>query len=520
MKQKFVFSTAILILFLLPFLARGQDVLGQETAFNIEPSYDIYRRTDISALLVKISPTAYWYADKAWWQGLAAKEQEKIEQSLNLLAEEFEDNIYPNLTRTFGSEWNPGIDKDTRLTILLHEMDEKKEGYFRSADEEPKIQIPSSNEREMIYLNSRSINSANIKSFLAHEFMHLITFNQKDKRYNLSEDRWLNEGRSEYVSSFLGYDNDYEGSNLQKRVRDFLDKPSDSLTEWRDTPSDYGVVNLFMQYLADHYGIGILTESLKLRKIGIESLNAVLAQQGFKEDFSQIFANWTVAVLINNCQVSEKYCYYNQNLKDFRIIPLINYLPFIGNSTLSVTNSAKDWSGNWHRFIGGDGTMELEFRTAAASSFKIPYVIEKKDSGLKVDSLLLDSSGLGKLRIDDFNLQNIALTIIPIAQNKFSDFSGLEPSRSFSWSASTSKEEGEVIPILSPSLKPISQMTREEILARISEIKILIAQLQAMLAQLIGSSASCKEINQNLYLGMKDNIQVKCLQEFLKSQGS
>ena len=138
MKQRFIFPAIILVLFFLPFFVWGQDVLGQETAFNVEPSYDIYRRTDISALLVKISPTAYWYADKAWWQGLAAKEQEKIEQSLNLLAEEFEDNIYPNLTRTFGSEWNPGIDKDTRLTILLHEMDEKKEGYFRSADEEPK----------------------------------------------------------------------------------------------------------------------------------------------------------------------------------------------------------------------------------------------------------------------------------------------------------------------------------------------------------------------------------------------
>ena len=64
-------------------------------------------------------------------------------------------------------------------------------------------------------------------------------------------------------------------------------------------------------------------------------------------------------------------------------------------------------------------------------------------------------------------------------------------------------------------------MTREEILARIAEIKSLIAQLQAMLVRLAtGSLVSCKEISQNLYFGMKDNAQVKCLQEFLKSHGS
>ena len=39
--------------------------------------------------------------------------------------EEFESKIYPVLTGNLGSEWNPGIDKDSRITILIHPMNEE-----------------------------------------------------------------------------------------------------------------------------------------------------------------------------------------------------------------------------------------------------------------------------------------------------------------------------------------------------------------------------------------------------------
>lgn len=512
MSQKNLFFILILAFFF-PVLVHAQDISGQELIFNIEPSFDIQAKKEITATLIKTSRTAYWYLDKR------VSETAEIDDALNSLSQEFEENIYPTLSRVFGSEWTPGIDKDTRITILLHDMEEKKGGYFRSADEYPKIQIPNSNEREMIYLNSKHLTAGNAKSLLAHEFMHLITFNQKDKKYNISEDVWLNEGRSEYASTLLGYDKDYEGSNLQRRIKDFLNKPSDSLTEWRDFPEDYGVVNLFIQYLVDHYGIQTLVDSLHSPKVGISSINAILSGRGFKEDFSQAFMNWAITVMINDCKISEKYCYFNNNLKNIRIIPLLNYLPSVGLSTLSVVNTTKDWSGNWHRFIGGDGTLEIEFSATPESAFKVPYILEKKSGDFQIDFLELGANGQGKLQVDDFNLKNIALTIIPMAQNKYSDFSNLELSRSFSWSASTRKKEEIIIPSLAPSLKPISQMTREEIIARISAIKSLIVQLQVQLAKLTGSQTSCQTITQNLYFGMNDNFQVRCLQEFLQFQG-
>ncbi|MDP3991101.1 MAG: hypothetical protein Q8P63_02285 [Candidatus Nealsonbacteria bacterium] len=503
----------------LPFSGQAQSVLGQNLNFNIESSYDLNQRTEITAVLIKLSPTAYWYADNAWWSSLNSEQQGEVEGSLISLTTEFEEKIHPVLTRTFGSEWTPGIDKDTRITILFHPMKKGTGGYTDTADEYPKVQIPESNEREMIYLNAQYINTAYIESFLAHEFVHLITFNQKNKPYNVLEDTWLNEARAEYAATLLGYDENYEGSNLQRRVKDFLDKPSDSLTEWRDLPADYGVANLFIQYLVDHYGGEILSESLKLKQTGIKSINAVLLQRGFKENFAQIFNNWTIAILLNDCKISDKYCYFNQNLKDFRITPLINYLPFIGKSTLSVNNATKDWAGNWHKFIGGQGSFNLEFRRGDGMNFQVPYIVQNKAGEYSVGSLDFNSSQSAEIFISDFGSENISVIIIPIAQNKEDNFSGLQPTRTFSWSASTEEKEEIIIPSLSPLPKPIFQMTRVEILARIAEIQQVIVGLQKLIIEM-GVEFSCQGITQNLAFGISDNAQVKCLQEFLKSQGS
>ena len=73
-------------------------------------------------------------------------------------------------------------------------------------------------------------------------------------------------------------------------------------------------------------------------------------------------------------------------------------------------------------------------------------------------------------------------------------------------------------------------MSRSEILAAIAQIQALIADLQKQLAAMGGSPSqnatanqsntfSCSQITTNLFYGMNNDLQVKCLQEVLKSQG-
>jgi len=512
---KKILPIIVLIFVFFPFFAaHAEDVLGQNVNFSIESSYDLTYRSNLAATLIKISPQLYFYIDDSWWNSLSEDSKTQNRQVLDSLAEEFETKIYPNLTQIFGMEWNPGIDKDSRITILIHPMQSQAGGYFNSGNEYSKIQFPQSNEREMLYLNSGFLDSPLIKGFLAHEFVHLITFNQKDRK-GISEEVWLNEARAEYASTFLGYDAQYDKSNLQRRVRDFLDRPFDSLTEWRNTPYDYGALNLFTQYLVDHYGVKILADSLKSKNIGIASINEALIKNNFKEDFSQIFTDWTIAAFINDCNVSQKYCYFNPSLKNLRITPMINYLPFIGDSTLSVTNSTKDWAGNWHKFIGGKGTLSLEFSVDPQVKFKVPYLIQDSLGNYTVGFLNFDKNGKATTSVSDFGGKNASLTIIPTSQTKTSGFSDedIEPSYTFFWSASTA-EKTNILPSLNNNL------TVTQLLERIAQLTKMVADLQMQLVALQSSSNSCSSFNADLYYGLTNNEGVRCLQGFLKSQGA
>jgi len=501
-KLKIIFLS--IILFSLPFIASAAE-LSQKVNFFIDSSYDLKSRSRLTASLEKIGPKLYFYVDEDWWQNLDSNQQKGFLEIFRSLSDEFDNKIYPQLVSNFGSEWKPGIDRDERITILFHPMKKEAGGYFNSGDEYAKLENPKSNQREMIYSNSNFLDNPLIKSFLAHEFTHLITFNQKEKLRGISEEVWLNESRAEYASTFLGYDSSFEGSNLEKRVKIFLSHPSDSITEWKGEEGDYGAINVFTQYLVEKYGIEILTDSLKSNKTGIESINYALKKNGFSEDFSQIFTDWLIAVYLNNCSLGEKYCFKNENLKELRVAPSLIFLPLEGETTLSTTYLTKEWAGNWYKIIGGQKGIKLEFTGFSGVDFKIPYILEDKKGNLSVNFLKLDSSQKGEIFLADFAENITSITLIPSIQSKISDFSDKEPFYTFSLKVSVLKteEEAELI---------------KKLLAKIEFLEKEIARLQTEIATILAKKRRCT-FSSNLYYGMVNNPEVKCLQEFLKSQG-
>jgi len=467
----------ILAFFLLFPSLVSADTLGQKVNFFVDPSYDLYGRDKISATLEKITNQLYFYVDDNWWQKLDGTKKRELDAKIYNLSTEFEYKIYPTLISTFGSEPKPGIDKDEKITVLIHPMRKNAGGYFNTGDEYPKIQNPESNEREMVYLNAQYAGEDIFKSLLSHEFTHLIELNQKDLLRNVSEETWLNEARAEYAPTLMGYDNVYKGSNLQNRVEEFLKNPSDSLTEWQNKSADYGVLNLFTQYLIDHYdGVKILADSLKSSKIGIPSINEALVKNGFKEDFSQIFTDWLITVLVNNCNLSEKYCYKNPNLKNLRISPQINFLPLTGETILTVYNTTKNWAGNWQKIVGGKGVLTLEFDGADEVNFKVPYLICDYQNQCPVNSLILDEKQTGKITLTDFNKKYTSLIIIPSIQSKTLGFDGTEISYPFSVKITTSEkteEENEA-------------ELKEQLLAQIDFLQKEIARVQAQINEILG----------------------------------
>jgi len=484
------------------------DSLNQSKTFFVDPSYNLNGRNEIDATLEEISQKGYFYIENEYYENLTKDEQEEINKSLDSLAQEFDKEIYPKLTSTYGSEWRPGIDNDYRVTILFHQMKKKAAGYFREEDEYLKIQSSNSNVREIIYLSTKYINEPIIKSCLAHEFTHLITFNQKDKIKGVSEEIWLNEARADYSPTLLGYDeySDQYESNLQSRMKIFLADSSDSITSWENKVSDYGALNIFTQYLVEHYGIEVLIDSLHSSKVGIPSLNEALVENRFEEDFSQVFTDWTITALINDCSLTEKYCYKNPNLEDVYIIPSTNFLPLSGESSLSVNDRSQNWAGNWFKFVGGNGNLKIEFSGDLENIFRIPYVTENIAGEYEIGFFELDEEQKGEIIVPGFRTEISSVTIIPSIQTKISGFNSSESSFLFSWKASTIGNETSEKKLIG------------ELLEKIELLKAQIAQIRAKIAAILAQRNSCSEFNQNLYLGM-NNSQVYCLQEFLKSQG-
>ena len=491
------------VLFLAFPAVSGAETLNQEVVFTIDPYYDEQGRREITALLQKITSQLYVYVDKDWWDDLTYGERSSLNLSVSNLTAEFERKIYPVMTNIFGSEPKLDFGSNEKITILIHPMIADAGGYFNSGDVYEKLQNPLSNERVMVYLNSQHVGKEAAKSFLAHEFTHLITVNQKDLLRKVTEEVWLNEARAEYSATILGYDDVYQGSNLERRVKDFLNRPTVSLAEWLNRKEDYGAVNLFAQYLVDHYGRRVLVDSLQSNRTGIESINLALTDNGYNENFSQIFSDWAIALLINDCSLGERYCYLNEHLKNFRITPAIYYLPRT-NTVLSTYHNLTYWAPNWHRLIGGGNKFVLELDGPRAD-FHVTYLLCGLVNNCSVEFFQGD-----EIVIDNFSSQYSSLTIISFIAGKTADFNGLQRSFSFSWIASVEdKTDQEREAELIASLQ-----------AQIEELRRQIADYQMRINAILGTSVSCQRFDIDLHFGMTNSAQVRCLQEFLRDQGT
>jgi len=491
------------------------DTFLQKVNFFVEPDYDISHRESLSATLRHIGVKAYFYIEDKWWNTLSDQEKQETLDNITALSQEFDKNIYPTLTNTYGTEWKPGIDKDYRITILFHQMKEEIGGYNRSIDEYLRVQAPESNQREMIYLNVDYLPTSLIKSYLAHEFTHLITFYQKEKLLGTQEEIWLNEARADYSPTLLGYDDELSGSNLEARIKEFLNSPNDSLCEWKNKKADYGVVNLFTQYLVDHYGIEILKDSLHTKKTGIEAINYALKKNGFEKTFQDIFLDWVLALYLNDCSYGLYYCFKSENLKNFKITPSLVFLPATQKTNIALVYNIKDWSARWFKIIGGNKGLEVEIKNLDAPNLIVPYIVEKNGTEISIEKLEIPETSK-TLSLPTFAKENISLILIPTVGYKTSGFGKDEPTYHFEIDITTLAEKAQE----KQSPKPINQMTIEELKAKIQELQQEILRLKKLLNELLAQqSISCKKITKNLYYGMMNDPQVRCLQEFLKNQG-
>ncbi|OGZ60840.1 MAG: hypothetical protein A2919_02195 [Candidatus Spechtbacteria bacterium RIFCSPLOWO2_01_FULL_43_12] len=419
-----IFLVSCLLLLVSVSAAQAQSVI-----FRVDQGFDQYNRTQLTATLQLEGQKAQYYIEDTYWNGQSGTSRAQILSTLDDVSSSFDGQIYPAVTGVFGSEWNPGIDGSSKITILISDLKNGIGGYFRDNDEHPKTVVADSNEREMFYMNTDFLGaSRQLKAFAAHEFQHLINYNQKNRLRNANEEVWLNELASEIAPSIAGLNQPYSGSNLQSRVSTFLDEASNPLTRWSGQSGDYGIVSVFGNYLRDHYGDTFFTNITQNSLTGFNAINNSLALQGKIETYPEVFRNWAVAVLLNNCNVlpANTFCYLNPDLGYDNL-----HIQFDGGvesgSSFTNTYSSYPWEGRWYSYERDiqpkpdDHIFTFTFNNNSNSEFTLPYVVYSTDGAPKVYYLEIES-GRGKFYVENFGYTVSKVVAMPINAGLNSDF--------------------------------------------------------------------------------------------------
>lgn len=230
-------------------------------------------------------------------QGMDAR---AADSEIDDLVDQFDNAIYHRVRDAFGSEPNPGADGDPKVYILLMDIKDGNSGgsyiagYFDPYNEYPTA--PESNGKEIIHLdvNPGNVSGVNFRRVLAHEFQHMIHWEQKTKRLGIQDNTWLDEAMSEIAPYYAGYGPNYS------RVLTFQsgDNRSDSLTDWPYAADlkNYAVVYMWAQYIADRFPADAFRNILASNLRGVASVEEYLKSQDPTLSFSNVFRDWSIAV--------------------------------------------------------------------------------------------------------------------------------------------------------------------------------------------------------------------------------
>lgn len=187
-----------------------------------------------------------------------------------VLGKEFENKIYPLITKNFGEESD--LDNNNKINILIYDIKDNfgdtnvfTQGYFNPMD---LYDVEGSNNGEVLYIDTYPTMDVtdsygnqgieNLYPVIVHEFQHMISFNENAiKGYTGSLDIWIDEGLSMAAEQL------YTNQPRMDRIN-YYNKSSSitnghSLLYWNydnDTLSNYSLSYLFMQYLNIQAGVG------------------------------------------------------------------------------------------------------------------------------------------------------------------------------------------------------------------------------------------------------------------------
>ena len=324
--------------------------------------------TTIRATCVAVGMHCYIYVENAVKDMLT-------QADANAVAKTFDTFIYSKVHEWIGSEFQPGLDRDNRITILFHDVGMNASGqgyggYFSPVDLHPTH--ATSNRRDMLYMDIFQFKERARRTFyssLAHEFAHLINWYQNG---GTTDQRWLEEG----IASFVEWGVYRNVHTLF--VDGYLADPSLSLTTANTNNIYYGGAFMLLLYLYEHNGGKSFIRQLAAEDtLGLPAINTTL---GENKHFVDVFLNWALANWINNPVLGRQNSY--QNLPNRKVTA---HTPRVSTYPSSVNDiSVNSWGTHYILFENLPQTLELTLQanTPADLYANIAYLMPNNKASI------------------------------------------------------------------------------------------------------------------------------------------
>lgn len=352
----------------------------------------------VKATCIAIGENIYLYIENSFLDMMTVAEAREI-------VEEFDSRIYPQVHRWVGFEWRPGLDLDTRITLLMHDVGANNSGkqfggYFSSVDQDSTAL--NSNRREMVYMDIFQFRERSRFTFynsLAHEFAHLVNWYQNG---GTSDERWIEEGIASFVEWAI-YRN-VHGIFIDG----YFDDPEISLTSGNTFDTYYGASFTLLLYLFEnHGGERFIREFARQDLLGIRGIDATLTSMGRSERFADVFQNWALANFVNNLARGKTLGY--RNLRNRRVgasVQQVSSYPTIRSTDV------ENWGVQYIVFRNLQSQIEITLDGTDDGSLYAQLALLPRNGPASVHSINFDEENNGRIELQNLNPRDRVLLMV------------------------------------------------------------------------------------------------------------
>ena len=248
---------------------------------------------ELSARVVALNERAVAFVQENLRERDDNVDEGQMQRAIDMFAGDYE-----LLVATFGAPSD--VDGDGKIAALFTYLIDDiggVAGQFRSDSVVPQSQGGDGNMTDLLYLNP-ALPSQVYRAVLAHEFQHLISFNQHALvRLGQPEEEWLNEGLSHVAEDLVAQVQD---SGNYALVRAFLAAPGAVGLSGPVDRAKRGAAYLFVRSLVDLLGREVLLRLVQTDLVDRDNIEAATG-----ESMADLLARWGAQLYLSGTPLSQ-----------------------------------------------------------------------------------------------------------------------------------------------------------------------------------------------------------------------